>query len=100
MAKVHSGGGRHDWWAVPLLPGGVNNGAFSANGSFCQLIFVNPTEQVVVAIQSGWSAVGAGINIIVDTIGPRKTIAAGPFGARNYRAGGPAANIEQRIRGG
>jgi hypothetical protein len=45
----------------------------------------------------------AGINIIVDTIGPWKNIAASqtlPSGSRNSRAGGPAANIEQRIRGG
>jgi CubicO group peptidase (beta-lactamase class C family) len=44
----------YHWWAVPPLPGGVNNGAFSANGSFGQIILVNPTEQVVVAIQSAW----------------------------------------------
>lgn len=42
----------------------------------------------------------AGINIIVETIGPWKSIAAGTPGARNIRAGGPAASIEQRIRGG
>ena len=42
----------------------------------------------------------AGINIIVETIGPWKSIAAGSSGTRNARAGGPAANIEQRIRGG
>jgi hypothetical protein len=42
----------------------------------------------------------AGINIIVETIGPWKSIAAGTSGARNVRAGGPAANIEQRSRGG
>jgi hypothetical protein len=42
----------------------------------------------------------AGINIIVETIGPWKSIAAGAPGARNFRPGGPAANIEQRIRGG
>jgi CubicO group peptidase (beta-lactamase class C family) len=36
------------------LPGGVNNGAFSANGVCGQIIFVNPTEQVVAAIQSAW----------------------------------------------
>jgi hypothetical protein len=42
----------------------------------------------------------AGINIIVETIGPWKSIAAGIPGTRNFRAGGPAANIEQRIRGG
>ena len=43
----------------------------------------------------------AGINIIVETIGPWKSIAAStPSGTRNFRAGGPAANIEQRIRGG
>ena len=41
----------------------------------------------------------AGINIIVETIGPWKSIA-GSSGTRNVRAGGPAANIEQRIRGG
>ena len=39
---------------MPPLPGGINNGAFSANGIFGQIIFVNPTEQVVVAIQSAW----------------------------------------------
>ena len=41
----------------------------------------------------------AGINIIVETIGPWKSIA-GSSGTRNVRAGGPAAAIEQRIRGG
>ena len=45
----------------------------------------------------------AGINIIVETIGPWKSIAGSqtlPSGTRNVRAGGPAANIEQRIRVG
>jgi hypothetical protein len=42
----------------------------------------------------------AGINIIVETIGPWKSISAGTSGTRNFRAGGPAANIEQRNRGG
>jgi hypothetical protein len=45
----------------------------------------------------------AGINIIVETIGPWKSLAGSqtlPSGARNVRAGGPAANIEQRIRVG
>jgi hypothetical protein len=42
----------------------------------------------------------AGINIIVETIGPWKSIAAGTSGTRNFRTAGPAANIEQRIRGG
>ena len=41
----------------------------------------------------------AGINIIVETIGPWKSIA-GSSSTRNVRAGGPAANIEQRSRGG
>jgi len=53
MPGSPAGYGYH-WWAVPPLPGGVNNGAFSANGVFGQIIFVNPTEQVVVAIQSAW----------------------------------------------
>ena len=45
----------------------------------------------------------AGINIIVETIGPWKSLAGSqtiPSGIRNVRAGGPAANIEQRIRVG
>ena len=45
----------------------------------------------------------AGINIIVETIGPWKSMASSqvhPPGNRNVRAGGPAANIEQRIRVG
>ena len=45
----------------------------------------------------------AGINIIVDTIGPWKGIAVPqtlPSGNRNVRAGGPGGSIEQRIRVG
>ena len=53
MPGSPAGYGYH-WWAVPPLPDGVNNGAFSARGAFGQIIFVNPTEQVVVAIQSAW----------------------------------------------
>jgi CubicO group peptidase (beta-lactamase class C family) len=53
MLGSTAGYGYH-WWAVPPLPGGVNNGAFSANGAFGQYIFVNPAEQVVAAIQSAW----------------------------------------------
>lgn len=53
MPDSPAGYGYH-WWMVPPLPGGVNNGAFSANRVFGQFIFVNPTEQVVIAIQSAW----------------------------------------------
>jgi len=42
----------------------------------------------------------AGINIIVETIGPWKSIGAGTSGTRDFRVGGPATNMEQRIRGG
>jgi hypothetical protein len=45
----------------------------------------------------------AGINIIVETISPWKSIAGSqtlPSGTRNVRAGGPATNIEQRSRVG
>ena len=47
------------------------------------------------------SAVG-GINIIVETIGPFKSIASSqtPPPGRNVRTGGLAANIEQRNRVG
>jgi CubicO group peptidase (beta-lactamase class C family) len=44
----------YHWWVVPHLPGGVNNGAFSANGAYGQIIVVNPAEQVVIAILSAW----------------------------------------------
>jgi CubicO group peptidase (beta-lactamase class C family) len=44
----------YQWWAVAPLPGGVNNGSFSANGGYGQIILVNPAERVVVAIQSAW----------------------------------------------
>ena len=50
----HVAGYGYHWWVVPPLPGGVNNGAFSANGVYGQIIVVNPTEQVVIAIQSAW----------------------------------------------
>jgi CubicO group peptidase (beta-lactamase class C family) len=53
MPGSPAGYGYH-WWAVPPLPGGVNNGAFSARGAFGQFIVVNPAEQVVIAIQSAW----------------------------------------------
>src|SRR6476646_2863800 len=45
----------------------------------------------------------AGINIIVETIGPWKSIAGSqtlPSDTRNVHAGGQAANIEQRMRVG
>ena len=48
------------------------------------------------------SALG-GINVIVETIAPWKSIASSqplPPGTRNVRAGGLAAHIEQRIRVG
>lgn len=45
-----SGYGYH-WWATPPVPG-VHDGVVSANGAYGQVIYVNPGEQVVVAIQS------------------------------------------------
>ncbi|MGA3401223.1 MAG: serine hydrolase [Acetobacteraceae bacterium] len=54
LAPGSPAGYGYQWWAVAPLPGGVNNGAFTALGGYGQFIFVNPTEQVVVAIQSAW----------------------------------------------
>jgi hypothetical protein len=57
----------------------------------------------VESVQRQIDSAVAGINIIVETIGPWKSMAgsqAHPSGTRNVRAGGPAANIEQRIRVG
>ena len=53
----------------------------------------------VESVQRQIDSAVAGINIIVDTIGPWKSIA-GSAATRNVRGGGPAANMEQRIRGG
>ena len=57
----------------------------------------------VESVQRQIDSAVAGINIIVETIGPWKSMAVSqtpPPGTRGARAGGPAANIEQRIRVG
>jgi CubicO group peptidase (beta-lactamase class C family) len=54
LAPGNPTGYGYHWWAVAPLPGGVNNGAFSANGAHGQVILVNPAERVIVAIQSAW----------------------------------------------
>lgn len=45
-----SGYGYH-WWATPPAPG-VHDGVISANGVYGQVLYINPGEQVVAAIQS------------------------------------------------
>ena len=55
----------------------------------------------VESVQRQIDSAVAGINIIVETIGPWKSIAGSqtlPPGTRNVRAGGLAAHIEQRNR--
>jgi CubicO group peptidase (beta-lactamase class C family) len=44
----------YQWWALPHGPTGVHAGAFVAIGAFGQYVYVNPAEQVVIAIQSAW----------------------------------------------
>lgn len=44
----------YQWWALPHGPTGVHAGAFVAIGAFGRYIYVNPAEQVVVAIQGAW----------------------------------------------
>lgn len=55
MAGSPAGYGYH-WWALPGAPfaDGLHAGAFLALGAFGQRIYINPTEQVVVVIQSAW----------------------------------------------
>ena len=50
-----AGYGYH-WWSLPGAPfaDGLHAGAFLALGAFRQRIYVNPSEQVVVVIQSAW----------------------------------------------
>ena len=57
----------------------------------------------VESVQRQINSAVAGINIIVETIGPWKNMAVSqtpPSGNRHVRAGGLAATIEQRIRAG
>jgi CubicO group peptidase (beta-lactamase class C family) len=44
----------YQWWAPPHGPTGIHAGAFVAIGACGQYIYVNPAEQVVVAVQSAW----------------------------------------------
>lgn len=55
MPGSPAGYGYH-WWSLPGAPfaDGLHAGAFLALGAYGQRIYVNPTEQVVVAIQSAW----------------------------------------------
>lgn len=55
MPGSPAGYGYH-WWALPGAPyaDGLHAGACLALGAFGQRIYVNPTERVVVVIQSAW----------------------------------------------
>ena len=55
MPGSPAGYGYH-WWSLPGAPyaDGLHTGACLALGGFGQRLYVNPTEQVVVAIQSAW----------------------------------------------
>jgi CubicO group peptidase (beta-lactamase class C family) len=44
----------YQWWVLPHGPTGIHAGAFLAIGAFGQYIYINPAEQVVIAIQSAW----------------------------------------------
>jgi len=46
----------YQWWALPGAPfaDGLHAGAFSAFGAFGQRLYINPSERLVVAIQSAW----------------------------------------------
>lgn len=59
MPGSPAGYGYH-WWALPGAPfaDGLHTGTFLALGAFGQRIYVNPTEQVVVVIQSAWRQPG------------------------------------------
>jgi CubicO group peptidase (beta-lactamase class C family) len=47
------GGYGYHWWVTPPVPT-VHDGVFSASGAYGQMIYVNPGDRVVVAIQSAW----------------------------------------------
>ena len=47
------GGDGYQWWVTPPAPG-VHDGVFAALGAYGQFIYINPADQVVIAIQSAW----------------------------------------------
>ena len=47
------GGYGYHWWVAPPVPG-VHDGLFSANGAYGQILYINPRDRVVVALQSAW----------------------------------------------
>ena len=51
MPSSPAGYGYH-WWAPPHGPTGIHAGAFVALGAYGQYIYVNPAEQVVIAVHS------------------------------------------------
>jgi CubicO group peptidase (beta-lactamase class C family) len=48
-----AGGYGYHWWATPPVPG-IHNGVFAALGAYGQTLYVNPPEQMVIAVQSAW----------------------------------------------
>ena len=53
------------WWPVPAADGSLADGAFSARGIFGQFIYINPREQVIVAVISA-RAKPKGADVILD----------------------------------
>jgi len=55
-ASRQIGGKRVDygymWWTVPAPDGSLHDGAYGARGIFGQFIYINPREQVVIAVLS------------------------------------------------
>ena len=53
LAPGDPGGYGYQWWATAPVPG-VHAGVFAALGAHGQFIYINPGEQMVVAIHSAW----------------------------------------------
>lgn len=53
LAPGDPAGYGYHWWATAAVAG-VHDGIFSANGAYGQILYVNPGDGVVVAIQSAW----------------------------------------------
>jgi CubicO group peptidase (beta-lactamase class C family) len=66
LTPGNPGGYGYHWWVTPPVPG-IHDGVFAAIGAYGQHIYVNPPEQVVVAIQSAWRQpqdAGAGVETV------------------------------------
>jgi CubicO group peptidase (beta-lactamase class C family) len=81
-ASREIGGQRTDygymWWTVPAMDGSLADGAYGARGIFGQYIYVNPREDVVIAVLSARAASFSATLVVCHSLRSRKPGSASP----------------------